>query len=86
MAPAALIALLLSVCGAGASRVGNKPNGAGQPEFTVEAACAECKKHEPYLKDCTCMVQDINRAFANDATKELTTANLLPVNKRAGLA
>jgi hypothetical protein len=51
----------------------NDPNGAGQPEHTKAAACAECKKHEPYLADCKCMVQDINRAFANDATKELTT-------------
>jgi hypothetical protein len=52
----------------------NDPAGAGHPEATKAAACAECKKHEPYLQDCKCMVQDINRAFANDATKELTTA------------
>jgi len=50
-----------------------KPEGAGQPEPTKELACQECKKHEPYLKECVCMVQDINNAFANDATKELTT-------------
>jgi len=55
-------------------RGANKPNGPGQPEFTKAAACAECQKHEAYLADCKCMVQDINRAFANDATKELTTA------------
>merc|ERR1719311_1454913 len=53
--------------------VANNPNGAGQSEPTKAAACAECKKHEPYLQDCKCMVQDVNRAFENDATKELTT-------------
>merc|ERR1711972_57028 len=60
--------------GASLRKTVNDPRGAGQPEDTKAAACAECKKHEPYLQDCVCVVQDINRAFANDATKELTTA------------
>jgi len=43
----------------------------------MSSACAECGKYAEYLdtKDpCVCHAHDINGAFANDATKELTTA------------
>ena len=61
----------------GALRFGARgPAGAGQPEPTKGGACAECKKHAPYLDrgdDCSCHASDIMRTFANDATKTLTT-------------
>merc|ERR1719253_316283 len=52
------------------------PQGAGQPEPTKAGACAECKKHAPYLDtgdDCFCHASDIMTTFANDATETLTT-------------
>jgi len=55
-----------------------EPKGAGQPEVTMDLACAECAKHAPYLKkpdECSCHAQDIMRTFENDATKKLTSAN-----------
>merc|ERR1719411_496434 len=52
------------------------PAGPGQPEATMDAACAECAKSAPYLDtgdDCVCHATDIMRTFENDATKKLTT-------------
>merc|ERR1719217_1372948 len=76
----AVLVLLAFVSGTEAvlrfGRRGNDPKGAGQPEPTKAAACAECNKHAPYLDtgdDCVCHASDIMTTFANDATKELTT-------------
>merc|ERR1719157_27998 len=66
--------LCLMVASAQASRALNDPRGAGHPEDTKGQACAECKKHEEYLADCSCHATDIMGTFANDATKELTSA------------
>merc|ERR1719311_855481 len=53
------------------------PLGPGQPEPSKAAACAECKKHEPYIKsngdDCFCTATDIMGTFENDATKTINT-------------
>merc|ERR1719223_1503131 len=52
------------------------PAGPGQLEPTQGGACAECKKHAPYLDtgdDCVCHASDIMTTFANDANKKLTT-------------
>merc|ERR1719326_2216551 len=57
-------------------RRGKNPKGPGQPEPTRGGACAECKKHAPYLDtgdDCVCFATDIMTTFENDATKKLTT-------------
>merc|ERR1719359_1456009 len=54
------------------------PKGAGQAEPTMAGACAECKKHAPYLDtgdDCICHASDIMTTFENDATKQSTTAS-----------
>jgi hypothetical protein len=50
------------------------PEGPGVPEKTMGAACDECGKHSPYLQDCSCHATDVWGTFANDATKELTSA------------
>jgi hypothetical protein len=50
------------------------PEGPGVPEKTMGAACDECSKHSPYLSDCSCHATDVWGTFANDATKELTSA------------
>merc|ERR1719287_339259 len=67
----------LTIGAEGALRFGARgPAGAGQPEPTKAGACAECKKHAPYLDtgdDCSCHATDIMTTFENDATKTLTT-------------
>merc|ERR1719281_334948 len=48
----------------------------GQVESSKSAACAECKKHEQYIKagdDCFCHASDIMTTFENDATKKSTS-------------
>merc|ERR1719253_2196588 len=74
---AALLGLVLISSTQAALRFGaRKPAGAGQPEATKAGACAECKKHAPYLDtgdDCSCHASDIMTTFENDATKKLTT-------------
>jgi len=50
------------------------PEGPGVPEKTMGAACSECDQHAQYLKDCSCHATDVWGTFANDATKELTSA------------
>ncbi|CAK0843642.1 unnamed protein product, partial [Prorocentrum cordatum] len=71
--------LFLLVASAETSRIlrSGEPKGAGIPEPTKELACGECSKYAEYLdtKDpCVCHATDVMRTFANDATKELTTA------------
>merc|ERR1719271_593192 len=74
---AALLALAMISGADAALRFGSRgPAGAGQPESTKGAACAECAKHAPYLDtgdDCVCHASDIMTTFENDATKKLTT-------------
>merc|ERR1719446_163647 len=73
----ALLVLALASGTEAVLRFGQRgPAGPGQPEPTKAAACAECKKHAPYLDtgdDCFCHASDIMTTFANDATKKLTT-------------
>merc|ERR1719498_716897 len=74
----AVLSVLSLLCGSEAVlRFGARgPAGPGQPELTKAGACAECKKHAPYLDtgdDCVCHASDIMTTFANDATKKLTT-------------
>merc|ERR1719198_2273781 len=80
IASLALLSFALFPSSDGALRFGSRePNGPGQVEGTKEAACAECQKHEQYIKvdgeDCMCHATDVMRTFANDATKELTSAS-----------
>lgn len=78
------VAVLLCVCSVNArilrdtSAHQQDPKGAGQPEDAMGAACAECNEHAPYLnkggEDCVCHATDIMGTFADDSTKELTSA------------
>jgi chromosome segregation ATPase len=54
--------------------VAGQPEGLGVPEKTKAAACDECNSKAPWLKDCSCHATDVWGTFANDATKELTSA------------
>jgi septal ring factor EnvC (AmiA/AmiB activator) len=51
------------------------PEGVGVPEKTKGAACDECNSKSQWLKDCSCHATDVWGTFANDATKELTSAS-----------
>merc|ERR1719231_394382 len=54
----------------------NRDLAPGQVEASKAAACAECKKHEKYIKagdDCFCHASDIMTTFENDATKKSTS-------------
>ena len=60
--------------GAQGASLRGEPEGLGVPEKTKGAACDECNAKAPWLKDCSCHATDVWGTFANDATKELTSA------------
>merc|ERR1719440_2197878 len=50
----------------------------GQVKDSMGAACEECQKKAPWLDrgdPCVCHATDVMGTFANDATKESTTAS-----------
>merc|ERR1719267_238966 len=73
---ATLLGLVLVTSIEAASLRTNRGAAPGQVEATMAAACAECQKHEQYIKagdDCFCHASDIMTTFENDATKKSTS-------------
>merc|ERR1719498_1920947 len=73
---AVVLALALASGSDAASLRTSRSSAPGQVESSMAAACAECSKHEKYIKagdDCFCHASDIMTTFENDATKKSTS-------------